>query len=489
MRFLPLAVFVAGVALGGCASPGSHQPHLPADGNARDCLAWYAALDDLIDRAGVRDAGEARLPGRPHLRADRFSASFGDAARSNPTLAAALHDRLRVNGINAHGHEIRNLPPAVRRQHGLDLDETLARLQGCSVALARVDLLPPDVPDAWLKTLSVPDHYAGWKRFVGLYPLTSRTFFRGIEQWQRETESAFRAASQAFAGTRYRAASDAAAAPGEPHFQDLPRDPLGIPLLSPAAWQSLLARHAPVVEIDQRGTFDQPGALVHDATAVTVDTSQPVTYQRIAFTRLAGRTLTQLVYSFWFAERPPRGWLDLLAGRLDGVMIRITLDERGLPLMVDSIHACGCYHLFMPGERLAARAPPQPGIEWAFVPQRLPALRPGQRLVVRIASGTHYVVGLDTDAASGVSDRTYRLADEQSLQALLLPGGGSRSVYDHAGLIAGSERGERFWFWPMGIASPGAMRQWGHHATAFVGRRHFDDADLIDRRFILLPPK
>jgi hypothetical protein len=28
------------------------------------------------------------------------------------------------------------------------------------------------------------------------------------------------------------------------------------------------------------------------------------------------------------------------------------------------------------------------------------------------------------------------------------------------------------------------MRQWGHHATAFVGRRHFDDADLLDRRFV-----
>ena len=27
------------------------------------------------------------------------------------------------------------------------------------------------------------------------------------------------------------------------------------------------------------------------------------------------------------------------------------------------------------------------------------------------------------------------------------------------------------------------MRQWGRQPTAFVGRRHFDDADLIERRF------
>ncbi|MBI3045060.1 MAG: hypothetical protein HYY78_19780 [Betaproteobacteria bacterium] len=45
---------------------------------------------------------------------------------------------------------------------------------------------------------------------------------------------------------------------------------------------------------------------------------------------------------------------------------------------------------------------------------------------------------------------------------------------------------ERVLFWPMGIASAGTMRQWGRHATAFLGRRHFDDAGLIERRFSLL---
>jgi hypothetical protein len=27
------------------------------------------------------------------------------------------------------------------------------------------------------------------------------------------------------------------------------------------------------------------------------------------------------------------------------------------------------------------------------------------------------------------------------------------------------------------------MRQWGHHATAFVGRRHFDDPFLLQEAF------
>jgi hypothetical protein len=54
--------------------------------------------------------------------------------------------------------------------------------------------------------------------------------------------------------------------------------------------------------------------------------------------------------------------------------------------------------------------------------------------------------------------------------------------------VPGSERGERWLFWPMGVPEPGAMRQWGRHATAFVGRRHFDDPWLLERYFMLKKP-
>ena len=81
------------------------------------------------------------------------------------------------------------------------------------------------------------------------------------------------------------------------------------------------------------------------------------------------------------------------------------------------------------------------------------------------------------------------LLDENQLRALPWPAGGTRSAYDAAGLVPGSERGERWLFWPMGIASAGQMRQWGRHATAFVGRRHFDDPGLLDLYFEPRPPR
>ena len=71
------------------------------------------------------------------------------------------------------------------------------------------------------------------------------------------------------------------------------------------------------------------------------------------------------------------------------------------------------------------------------------------------------------------------------LRSLVSLGGGRASAFGPDGLVPGTERAERFLFWPMGIRSAGAMRQWGRQATAFVGRRHFDDPDLLEKRFEL----
>ena len=78
--------------------------------------------------------------------------------------------------------------------------------------------------------------------------------------------------------------------------------------------------------------------------------------------------------------------------------------------------------------------------------------------------------------------------DANRLRALPLPGGGSRSIFDEHGVVPNTERAARYFFWPMGIASPGSMRQWGRQPTAFIGRRHFDDADLLEQRFERVDP-
>jgi hypothetical protein len=148
------------------------------------------------------------------------------------------------------------------------------------------------------------------------------------------------------------------------------------------------------------------------------------------------------------------------------------------------MHPCGCYHQFFPTPRARPRPAPDALEEWAFVPQSLPGVHDDEHPVVSIASATHYIerVAVARGAASLVR---YAFRPYDELRSLGRLDGGRRSAFGADGLIAGSERAERFLYWPMGIPSAGAMRQWGRHATAFVGRRHFDDADLIERRFAL----
>jgi hypothetical protein len=152
----------------------------------------------------------------------------------------------------------------------------------------------------------------------------------------------------------------------------------------------------------------------------------------------------------------------------------------------DSIHPCGCYHLFFPTDRVTIRPAERSLDEGMFAPQTLAVPTGDAAVVLRVESGTHYVQRVSFGRRGDAGVR-YQLDDDRRLAVLPRPDGGTRSAYGDSGLMAGSERGERYFFWPMGIESAGQLRQWGRHATAFVGRRHFDDPMLLDSYFALRP--
>ncbi len=267
---------------------------------------------------------------------------------------------------------------------------------------------------------------------------------------------------------------------------------LGLPAFPQSTLSRLIVRHAPHFEIETASDDDRPGALVwqRDATdglSITIAPERPVLYVRTSHTHFAGRWLLQLIYTLWFPARPAAHADDVLAGRLDGLLWRVTLAEDGTPLVYDTIHPCGCYHLFIPTEWVRARPPPETVDEGLFAPQTVRSPAANERVVLRLAAVTHYLQQVAVDAAPHEHALALALRDDDELRALPLPDGGTRSAFAADGLIAGSERLERFYFWPMGVASAGQMRQWGRHATAFVGRRHFDDPMLIDRYFERLP--
>jgi hypothetical protein len=491
-RAVSLCALVSAVLMSGCAAVAG--PPLPDDIAA--CQRWLERLDEQVDAHAVRDGSAARLPAWRFLRVDRLLASYRNEAVASEAAWAAWGRRMVALDELARTAETRNLPPVAMVSLGVgDAQAAMERVRACAPRLWARLAADPGARARLQQAAQVPDDYSPVLRGLGLYALTRWPFFAGVEREQRHWQVRWnRAALPEHAGgtpIRYRpAAPDPAAGTtdiGDP-LRRLPLDALGIPEPDAATAQRLLAAYAPVIDIDTVADHDRPGRLSWGASpAPEVNPREPVLYQRIAHTRLGGRARLQLVYSLWFPERPARSGLDLLAGRVDAVVLRLTLDERGRVLMLDSIHGCGCYHVFVPGQSMTLRPAPDPQTEWAFVPAQLPALRPGQRLRVHIAAVDHQLVGVGADAgATGDAVKpaaSYALLDEDSLRSLPTSEGGHRSAFWSSGIMPGTERGERALFWPMGIASPGAMRQWGRHPTAFVGRRHFDDPHLLAERF------
>ena len=247
---------------------------------------------------------------------------------------------------------------------------------------------------------------------------------------------------------------------------------------------------APIWQIDVTGGYDRVGYPTwhDDGAAIVVDQAKPTVFTRVSHAIVGKQVLLQLNFSVWFQERPRDGPLDTLGGNLDGLIWRVTLAPDGRPLIYDSVHTCGCYHLLFPlGPMLS-----KPHHTRTHALKELPAILntapmpgPRQRVLLRLATATHYLVAASVVEPEVVQHtrRVYRFAEDRSLRSLRLPSGGRRSLFRDDGIIAGTERLERFVLWPMGVNSPGALRQWGHHATAFLDRRHFDDPNLFERIF------
>jgi hypothetical protein len=512
--FLRIAKFAnACIAVGLLAACATLQAPVQPDAGwptpeAQACADWFVQVDAATDSAGVRDGSAYRVPGFAYLRIDRFLASFRDEVASRREAFDAWTQRLLQLDAQAREAELRNLPQQFLPLAGVASKPAVqAQTLRCAQLLAGAVLASESARVLLAQRARVPDDYAGWKRGLGLYPLTRIPFFKGVEKWQQDAAQKVQPSggdqAEAAPLLKYAPASAPLAADQiTALYSQIKKDALGIPQPSAQEQAQLLAAYAPLFEIETSGAYDRFGALfwgsdrgsVGNAStpAPQVDLARAQVYQRLAYTRYQGQTLLQLVYSVWFPERPRSSALDLLSGTLDSVVLRVTLDARGAPLLVDSIHSCGCYHMFFTTPGVTPRPPPQARMEWAFVAATLPALSAGQRVLVRLASRTHYIVGLQPAAAAAGGPFTrYTVLDDDALRALPVSDGmpgSTRSAFWPSGIVPGTERGERLLFWPMGIDSPGAMRQWGRQPTAFVGLRHFDDADLLELRFELKAP-
>jgi hypothetical protein len=474
------------ILLSGCAMwpAPTRSTHVGAAGPLGSCADFFAALDKQTARSDALDAEYFRVAHYPYLRTDRFLASFRNEARDKRTFATWI-DRMQHLDQSARRSEIADLPDAAvaamtstngRRQ----LDR---QVETCGNRLKKVDFSIAANRNRLRQEVSVPDEYLALRRILGIYPITHLFVSHGVHQWQAKARKAFSTEPPPnWQVVRYAPAPSADLLTVHRIFRNARRDALDIPVYTPQEREALFRMYAPMWVVQTQGTYDRIGSpRWSDDANIEVDTTKPRTYTHLSFTRFQNKILTQLNYIIWFPSRPKTDAWDIYGGLLDGINYRVTLDTRGDPLIYETIHNCGCYYKAYPTRQLKIRKV----VNYAEPPLILkaPAIDPASAfLAVAMESRTHFVRHLYS-VSRIEGGKSYLLADYDELKQLRQVDGRRKNMFNRYGIVPESRRLERFILWPTGVLSPGAMREWGRHAVAFVGKREFDDPFYLEKMF------
>lgn len=466
--------------------------HTGDGGPLGSCAEFFSSLDQRIEAAGVLDPGSFRVKGYPYLRVNRFLNSFREEIDDETALLAWV-DHMQALDQDARKYEIENLPvtdgnPSDSASEKIAIFE---RVVTCGDRLKQADFRSIEQLAGFRKKVVVPDEYIFLRRLLGLYPLTSLFMYQGVINWHSRAKKDFSLeAPENWEKIRYRPAKNNDLPMARQIIRTTVRDALGIAKYSKDAKKTLFAFYAPVWEVQTHGDYDRIGTpSLKNRETVYVDTELPKTYTLLSYTRFGNDILTQLNYIIWFPSRPKEKALDIYGGLIDGVNYRVTLDKNGEPLLYETMHNCGCYYKAYPDSSLRIREK----IDYKEPPLILkaPEIDPsGKYMTISMESGTHYVMHLyGSDREIQPETTVYPLVDYGGLRSLPLPRSGRASIFRQDSIVYGSERLERIIIWPMGVLSPGAMREWGRHAVAFVGKRHFDDPFYMDKMFIKVDPE
>ncbi|MCB2187212.1 MAG: hypothetical protein KQJ78_12390 [Deltaproteobacteria bacterium] len=246
--------------------------------------------------------------------------------------------------------------------------------------------------------------------------------------------------------------------------------------VTPPADQPAAARLAPaILAHNPHQTHNLVGRVTasrdeQGAEVIRVDPAHPaIYYGTFPFTTAKG-AYRNLVYRVHFPGTPASlapfllGWGDNL-----GLLIILTLDQTGHPVLVTTLGTCGCYVSltatdYLPPESLPAGWTGRPGeIYGETLPARL-AFRglDRPRLVVEVRPGEHRVMGLLVveDAAARRpgywAPRPTELLPLEALERLPLPDGHTVSMFHEDGALAGHVKGawkpwETLLMWPFSL--------------------------------------
>ena len=221
-----------------------------------------------------------------------------------------------------------------------------------------------------------------------------------------------------------------------------------------------ITHHAPMFLIyDYEKDYNRIGqpSAGHDEQGreeIYVDVERPVVYYMVRKFRTHKGTYTNYIYRVHF-PRVPFSLIPfhLTAGNNVGLLVFVTVDARNRPVLVTTVHTCGCYLSIVPTSYLPVDALPE---DWKQVPikvygERLPwkleyARKDNPKLLVHLRPEVHRVMnleiveGLDLCNRGGSTMIVASLAPMEELERIPIDGK-TTSFYHDKGLLKGHVKG------------------------------------------------
>ncbi|WP_064609428.1 hypothetical protein [Photobacterium sp. J15] len=460
-----------------CASQPVNTFSYPA--KLETCLNRLTNFKQQVQQQGVQDAQLHWNTQYPHLSFDRFSIAMLTQIQSTEDKSRWL-DYVSGQAAIQRKVEYQNLPD--KSNIDFEIQEKCAEQlathnKNNALFWLQIKQSPPKIPSG----------YQSWQRVVGLYPISKLFAAPAIESEKTRIALDFINPVHDYS-ISYRNTDIPTLNASTIHSwfrQALDKSDAEWPLLGKSQLAELQKYYAPEFIIETASNDDKPGQVAFLADGKPgVNISQPTLYLDHSYTRFHGRTLLQLHYSLWFPNRTAKSKFDPYAGKFDAVLVRLTLDHQGQPLILDSIHHCGCYHMVFALNPSLKFVPKQADTE-SPVTWYVYRNKTTNSLRITLSHGEHMIKDVNW-GDNNPQARSLTLQSYDQLRSLPQNGSSYKSLFDQHGMLPDSRRSERFYLWPFGVKSPGAMRQYGQHATAFIGERHFDEPYVLERLF--LPP-
>jgi hypothetical protein len=480
------------ICLSGCA-PFLAKPTFLSFEKPEECLEFLKRLDEVVKKAGVRDASSAAIAGFPYLRTDRFLASLKKGLKDDRRDEWVR--LMQQQDLLSRKKEISNLPDkailSLKFVDGrrADREWLYDQAKSCSFKLLAHDQANPDFYTKLGSHVCVPNEYSCFLRTAGLYPLVALPVALVTESSIKKIRKRFdtKLKDLPIDGHLRSFFPEGGEILSQLEVREIietsKRNPLGVPLLDNEQEKKLVLSFAPVFIQDVAASYDCLGRVVWKDERVDIDPEKPTVYYYTSYAFLKGEPVLQINYVIWYSERAGKRSPSIELGHLDGLTTRVSLDTEGKVFMVDVVSDCGCYHFFAPDRERVEHVVSRPLSFEPFVAQWLPTIPSGEHLGIRINSGWHQVQRL-ISLKDFTNSIPYALVRYDILEALPHEDGRTESIFNSRGIARGSERAERFILFSMGIPSVGSMRQRGHQAIELIGKDYFDNPYLFDQNFV-----